>query len=408
LQRSVIAWKKSSILAVTRRVWVHRWLDALVLASFGAVLPAVALGNCVVGQDIPWGSLAAGNVDPAVLAAINDTIDAGRYDVRALLVVRDCKLVFERYKTGLSRDHSHTTYSVTKSFVTTIAGHLEMGGALRSLDLPITSLVRRPPAASDDLWRKAERITLRHALGMTSGLLFRNDPELNSGLYRAESDRLYEALKSPLANEPGTVFNYSDGDASLYGAAVASAGDADLLALAQRTLFSPMNFRNYQWSHRDREGRYPGGWGLRLRAMDMAKLGQLYLQNGRWNGSLLFSGDFRQRAWTSGPSPKYGLGWWLDVDNPAVDETRLFVAAGLKGQRIFVYPTLDLIAVVISSLTPLEEVRLLDGVAVQMGRAARRGYRPNPGAEQRLTAALARGFDGLTRVRQQEQDAPSP
>lgn len=383
-------------------------LRLVLAATLLAFVAPGAHADCAspVGRDFTASSLADARLDPASLAAANAELDDAGMEVRALLVIRDCKLAFERYKTGLGREHIHVIHSVTKSVTTTLAGNLLMSGAIPSLDAPIASLVAKPGAATTEMWTNAQRITLRNALGMASGLEYRHNPAGGLAVYRTENDRLLEAIKPPSIAAPGTRFNYSDGDASLYGAAIASAGKTDLLTLARTILFTPMGFGRHEWNYRDREGRYPGGWSMRLRAMDMAKLGQLYLQQGRWDGRQIVTDAFRQTVWTAGPSPQYGLGWWIATD-PELAGTPLYVANGWKGQRVFVYPTLNMVVAVIASLPGAEERTMANSLARHMARAAKRGHVADPGAEQRLAAATARGFQGTLRVDQQAQDIPS-
>ena len=220
-----------------------------------------------------------------------------------------------------------------------------------------------------------------------------------------ENDRLFEAIKPPLVQAPGARFNYSDGDATLYGAAIASAGKADLLSLARAILFTPMNFGRHEWNYRDREGRYPGGWSMRLRAMDTAKLGQLYLQKGQWDDRQIMTEAFRQSVWTAGPSLSYGLGWWISTDQELAG-TPMYMANGWKGQRVFVYPKLNMVVSVISSLPGPEEREMTATVSRLAARAGQAGYRPDPVAEEKLAAAVSRGFRGTLRVDQQAQDVP--
>lgn len=383
-------------------------LRLVLAATLLACVATVAQADCAapVGRDFAASSLADARLNPASIATANAELDAPGMEIRALLVIRDCKLAFERYKAGLGRDHIHVIHSVTKSITTTLAGNLLMGGAIPSLDTPIASLVAKPRPAPAEMWAKAERITLRNALGMASGLEYKHNPGGGLAVYRPENDRLLEAIRPPLVTTPGTRFNYSDGDASLYGAAITSAGKTDLLTLARSTLFTPMGFGRHEWNYRDREGRYPGGWSMRLRAMDMAKLGQLYLQQGRWDGRQIFTDAFKQAVWSPGPSPQYGLGWWIATD-PELAGTPLYVANGWKGQRVLVYPSLNMVVAVIASLPGAEERTMANSLARHMARAARSGYVADAGAEQRLAAAAAQGFRGTLRVDQQEQDIPS-
>jgi len=165
-----------------------------------------------------------------------------------------------------------------------------------------------------------------------------------------------------------------------------------------------MDFGRHEWQYPDREGRYPGGWSLRLRAMDAAKLGQLYLQGGTWDGRQIFAESFRQTVWTAGPRADYALGWWIWRDSQV--GVPLYLASGWKGQRVFVYPTLDMTVVVISSLPDAEAPVMSRAVARHSARAGRTGYRPDPAAEQKLAAVALAGFRGTLRVDQHVQDHP--
>jgi CubicO group peptidase (beta-lactamase class C family) len=119
---------------------------------------------------------------------------------------------------------------------------------------------------------------------------------------------------------------------------VAAAAAKDLLSYGSEVLFKPLGFKNVEWWFRDKAGRYPGGWGLRLRAVDMAKLGQLYLQNGRWQGKTIIDADFVRDAWRPSPAAShYGLFWWRWArEDPRIGPVHF--ANGVKGQRVYVVP----------------------------------------------------------------------
>ncbi len=390
--------------SMTRALWGIAG-GVLALAAAGVVAtPARADCAQAVGSNFAQGTLGEANLNAGIIAALNDDIDSAGYDVRALLVVRGCRLVFERYKAGLGRENIHVVHSVTKSFTTSLAGNLLMTGALSSLDVPLATLLAKPGSASADEWRKAERITLRNALGMASGIQWRHVPT-GLPIYDPANDRVYEAIKSPMSAEPGTRFNYSDGDATLYGAAIAAAARTDLLSLARMAMFRPMDFGSHEWNYKDREGRYPAGWSLRLRPMDVAKLGQLYLQEGRWNGTPIFAPPFRQTVWSRGPSPNYGLGWWIQT-RPEFATSPVFFANGWKGQRVYVYPKQDMFVVLISSLPDADERALMAKLPVEVLRAAETRHKPDAAAELRIAASISKGFRGTTRVDQAAQDIP--
>jgi CubicO group peptidase (beta-lactamase class C family) len=173
-------------------------------------------------------------------------------------------------------------------------------------------------------------------MSMSSGLEHHDDPYRHP-IYGA-ADRLQFALAPALVHEPGKRYNYSNGDASIAGAVVAAAAGQDLLGYGNEVLFGPLGFKNVEWWFRDKAGRYPGGWGLRLRAVDMARFGQLYLQNGRWRDKTIIAAAFVRDAWKPSPAAShYGLFWWRWVR----EDSRIgpvHFANGVKGQRIYVVP----------------------------------------------------------------------
>jgi CubicO group peptidase (beta-lactamase class C family) len=180
------------------------------IAALAALQATAAWANCAapIGRDFPQSTLAAANVNPASLATMNDALDAASMEVRALVVIRDCKLAFERYGSGLGRDSVHVIHSVTKSITTTIGGHLLMKGAIPSLDSSIASLVAKPGPATAEMWANADRITLRHALGMASGLEYRHSPRaIRSIAWRTtgcsrRSSRRWCRLRAPGSTTP--------------------------------------------------------------------------------------------------------------------------------------------------------------------------------------------------------------
>lgn len=363
-------------------------------------------GRCAepVGRDFPAAAPSEPGLSPQRLTQLNEALDAGKHDIRALLVLRHCRIAFERYKDGVSREHNHAVYSVTKSVSATLAGILLHEGKLRSLDAPVATLISKPFFMSQDTWKKAERITFKNVMQMSTGLAYKHDPT-GHPIYASNVDRFAVALSPEFAADPGTRFNYSDGDASITGAVVASVADANLYRFARNALFDPLQMANHDWPYPDSAGRQPGGWALRLRPMDMAKFGQLYLQKGEWNGQRHFAAEFIEQVWMPGSVSFYALHWWIGNAREA-NGTPYFYANGLKGQRIFVFPTLRTVVALSASLPPAE-VRSVDTLLVgAIVEAAGSRVAVTPEALDTLKQIQTKGFAGETRIAQTEQDRP--
>jgi CubicO group peptidase (beta-lactamase class C family) len=280
--------------------------------------------------------------------AINSLRDKDR-DIHALIVLRNCKVVVELYAENVTRDHNHALYSVTKSVLATLIGALLKSGRLSSLEMTVADVVAASTKIEGDKLEKARRVRIRHVMSMTSGLEHHENPTSHP-IYGA-ADRLQFALTPALLYEPGQHYNYSNGDASIADAVVAAVAGKDLLSYGNEVLFAPLGFKNVEWWFRDKAGRYPGGWGLRLRAIDMARFGQLYLQNGRWQDKTIIDASFVREAWRpSQAASHYGLFWWRWVrEDPQIGPVHF--ANGTRGQRIFVVPKHGIIIAVSANIS---------------------------------------------------------
>jgi len=361
-----------------------------------------------VGENLPAATAAEVGVSAELLANLLDDFDAAGHDIRSLLVLRDCRLVLERYRRDLDRDHHHAVYSVTKSLTATLVGILQHQGKLDSgaLDQPIAALIPKPGSMPQSSWDKAQQISLRNAMQMASGIEYKHDPS-GHPIYQLRIDRLMVALRPPITAKPGTHFQYSDGDATLTGAVVAAAAGMPLYDAAKKLLFAPLNMRSHDWLYVDMAGRYPGGWGLRLRPMDMLKLGQLYLQDCVWNSLRLCDSAFLKAAWEpSAASKAYGLHWWRD----SRDGQPYFAGRGFKGQLLLVFPAQRTV-VAMTAVIPPRDINKVEGqiahTVMEMPGAYRATLRSGVGPSQsRLERLQAAGFNGETRRSVTSQDTP--
>lgn len=375
---------------------------ALVLLVFVSAAQA-ADGACdtPVGKDFTSAPPSQVALSATRLDGMLDSLDESKLEVRALLVLRDCKLSLERYKDGLSRQYNHSMWSVTKSFSSTLVGALLYQGKLKSVDLPIADLVPQPSRLNDKDWDKAKEISLKNVMQMSSGLNYKHDPCCHP-IYDPLNDRLAFALSPSFVASPGTRFNYSDADVSMTGAVIAAVAGNDLLSFGKATLFEPLQMSNYDWMFRDRAGRYPGGWGLRVRPMDMLKLGQLYVQQGEWNGKRIFDASYVQDATQPGPNKSYALHWW--IGDAKFAGTPYFYASGFKGQRIFVFPAWHLVVALVASV---DDERTLVGIVVRgVIDAVAKGADADSGSDAVLKKKEAVGFHGSIQAKQANQDAP--
>lgn len=311
--------------------------------------------------------------DADELAEVERMVEENYTSVRSILVVRDGVLVYERYWQGLDADDGHDVRSVTKSVVGALVGIALADGAIDSLDETVGELLgdHIPPEADP---RMAE-VTVRHLLSMTSGLPadetgIAGDPTILPAIERSP-DRLRAGLSLPLRADPGARWAYSNVSSDLLAAIVAEATGRSVLDFARQRLFGPLGIETdgayepvvvgwpptpeqverYEASPvawpTDAQGRHWGALGLRLPARDLAKIGFLYLNEGRWDGEQIVPADYVRNSTTPGDKSTgsrdwYGWQWWIARDSGP----RAYSARGYGTQVIEVVPGLDLVTVV--------------------------------------------------------------
>jgi CubicO group peptidase (beta-lactamase class C family) len=261
--------------------------------------------------------------------------------VRCLLVVRGGCLVYERYFQGLGREDVHELMSGAKSFTATLVGIALQEGFLHDVDQKLVAFCS--DCAAWDTDPRLERITLRHLLTMTSGLHWGNSP--------AEVDRwlqsdgwLRRAFELPVVDEPGTAFAYKP-DPRLVARIVSQATGVAASAFARTYLFEPLGISTWQLPVDT------GLDGMSLRPRDMAKVGYLYLNGGRWGDRQVVQGAFVDQATrrqVQGGFPEnegYGYYWWVTT----IQGHGAFYASGFGGQYILVVPELDLVVAITSN-----------------------------------------------------------
>jgi CubicO group peptidase (beta-lactamase class C family) len=328
----------------------------------------------------------AQGIDATVLADTLEQIRARHIPVNSLLIERHGKIVLDSYFYPFADNRTHNVYSVTKSVTSMLVGIAMADHHLADLNAPVYSLL--PVQASDDP-RKAH-LTLAHLLSMTSGLDCR--PQGGASLLQQMLKSQHLAaymLNRPSDAEPGTVFDYCGGNSEVVSAVLTQSTGASALDLARQELFSPLGITNVSWPT-DRDG-VSHGWGdLELQPRDMAKLGYLWLHNGRWEDRQVIPADYLAQALTRHisvqPGIDYGYGMWLYPGHTPID----FEANGTGGQRITVIPGLDMVEVTTGNALDANDIAQLIAAAPKSDQP----LPPNSQADARLAGLVADAAGG--------------
>ncbi|BEP50494.1 hypothetical protein GmRootV116_41900 [Variovorax sp. V116] len=321
---------------------------ALNLASAGAALAQSVAPADDAGPAIAAAVPEAVGVDSRPLVRLSEWIRKEDLDVRSFLVVKDGKLVFERYSWGLGRDHNYELYSITKNVTALAAGVLIDEGRSRLDEKVAPVLAKARPDLKTALADK-QAIELRHVMSMSTGLFYDFKPT-DDPIYYGAPDRLKLAAETTPRRPPGEAFDYTDVNPILASATLGADAGMPLQAFAEQKIFKPMGMAHYAWERADGKGLVSAGWGLRLRAVDMAKLGMLVLSGGRWNGRQIVSQAWMRTMTAPSSAPWYGQFWWI---NDIVATEPEVHAMGFKGQFIVALPERNAV-VVMTSMLPIE------------------------------------------------------
>lgn len=238
----------------------------------------------------------------------------------------------------------HDVRSVTKS-VTALLYGIALGEGL--VPPPAEPLLRwfpqYPDLAADP--RRA-RLTVGHALTMSLGLEWREDlpydsPANTEIAMELAPDRYRYILERPILEPPGTRWAYCGGATALLGRLIADGTGRSLPQYAQAVLFAPLGIGSVEWLT-GADGVASAASGLRLTPLDLARIGELVLGEGAWDGRRIVPADWiramlRPRLPTSWGA-QYGYQWYVE----SIAGHRVLAAMGNGGQRLFVLPDLDL------------------------------------------------------------------
>ncbi len=315
------------------------------------------------------------------LLAIRDN----NINIHSLMVIRHGSVILDAYFYPYDGTIYHDLASVTKSLMTTLIGIAADQGKL-DLDRPVLSFFPDRTIANRDA--RKERITVRHLVSMSSGLdCTEEDGERTQQEMRASPDYVQFVLDRPVAWEPGTHFVYCSPGMHLLSAVLQEATGMTALDFARTNLFEPLGITDVYWPA-DPQG-YTHGWGdVCLRPRDMAKLGFLWLHQGRWEDRQIVSREWvaeasKRRMTGTGRSEDYGYGWWVSAPD---EEFAYTLAAGNGGQKIKVHPDLDLVLVTTGGGFEQDQI---DPYLVASIGDLEKPIPANPGGEAQLAAALA-------------------
>lgn len=352
----------SSLAQVKIQVQAHetprrRWLKAVAALSGCSALSATSATQWA-RPDPAAADLAADLAD-----RLDEAVQSGAVtNLHAVCVVRGGALVFERYYAGqderwgaslgripFDAETKHDLRSVTKSIVGLLYGMALAENKVPALNIPVLDAFAAYSNLNGDARRSAIRMS--DVLTMTMGLDWNEDlpygDSRNSEIAMERSaDRYRYVLDRPVVAVPGSTWRYSGGATALLGRLIAHGVNMPLEDYARLRLFEPLGIKDVEWVP-GLNGEAAAASGLRMRASDLARVGQLLLQQGRWDGASVVSADWVAASLTprvpAFEGVSYGYHWYVAQRR---DGSRATMAMGWGGQRLVVIPSLALVYVI--------------------------------------------------------------
>ncbi len=278
-------------------------------------------------------------------------IDAADREIDALhsfMLMRHGQVVAEGWWAPYAPESNHVLYSLSKSFTSTAVGMAVAAGKL-SIDDEVLKFF--PDDAPTEVSNNLKAMRVRDLLTMTAG----HQDETSSAADKVSAKSF---LAHPVPHLPGTHFKYNTPATFMLSAIVQQQTGQNLVDYLRPRLFEPLGIENPVWDN-NFQGIALGGYGLRVRTEDIAKLGQLYLQKGEWNGRQLIAEEWVElatsRQVSNGSNPKsdwnqgYGFQFWRSRHNA-------YRGDGAFGQYCLVMPEQDAVIAITSGTGNMQAV----------------------------------------------------
>ena len=310
---------------------ICRCFSLIIISIFYST--AIASANPFPTEEWPVSTPEAQGMQSQLLADMLEVIEKNSYNVDSVLIIRNGYMVLDAYFYPFSRDLKHPIRSCTKSIMSALIGIAIEKGHIKSVNQPVSDFFPDRTIANMDDDKKS--MTLEHLLMMASGLDCRDSYLYDwKGLreMRTSEDWAQYVLDLPMTGPPGKSFEYCNGTSYLLSTIIQNTTKMKTLDFARKYFFTPLGISEIFWE-RSPQGIDIGYGRMWLKPHDMAKIGWLYLNEGRWGQKQIVPAAWVEAS-TRGhieanPGDRYGYQWWVRNDGN-------YSAVGYKGQFIFV------------------------------------------------------------------------
>ena len=271
-------------------------------------------------------------------------------EIHSVLLIKNNELVLEEYYKGYTIDKPHDLRSVTKSIVAILLGIALDKSIIEDINDPISKYLKSP-VPTKNIDKRKNQITIKNLITMSSGL----DCDDWNKKSKGQEDKVYKrkdwlqyTLNLPMIHEPGSTSTYCTMGVVLTAEIISQASGLTIDEFAKKHLFIPLQIDNFYWGHTSKKEVIPSAKRVYMTPRDLAKIGQLVLNNGTWKGQQIVSKKWIEEATT--PKTKitnidYGYLWWNIPFNHKNNIIHSTIATGNGGQYIMILPSLNLVAI---------------------------------------------------------------
>lgn len=279
--------------------------------------------------------------------------------IKGIVVVRKGYVAFEKYFKGFRQEDTHHVTSVTQSITSALIGIAIEKGFIKGVDQKVMDFFPEAMAKASDMLKST--ITIKHLLTMTAPYAWKAKEPLD----RLRRQKDWTMFMLSMLGQKGKVgeFQFNMSSAHLLSAIITKSTGVSTREFANEHLFMPLGIKKIEdqkmksfskddvygekvkgWI-KDPQDIHTGGWGLALTTRDMARIGSLYLNKGKWNNQQLIPESWINES-IAQHTEDCGYSWWLREDN----KISTYLAAGIGGTYIYCIPEKELVVAVISKV----------------------------------------------------------
>ncbi len=273
-------------MSITRRIFLR---NAGIATAGAGLLPFFPPGSFKLQQGLPKSSPEAQGVSSLAILDFLQALENSRHEFHGFVLLRNGHIISQGWWSPYRPDLNHSLYSMSKSFTSTALGFAVAEGHLKVDDKVVSFFPDElPEAVSENL----AAMTVKHLLTMSVG----HATDTTWEMVTAEN-WVEKFLSFPVEKAPGSEFLYNSGATYMQSAILQKTTGKTALEWLTPRLFKPLGIEGATWDVCPK-GINTGGWGLRLKTEDLAKFGQLYLQNGKWEGFQILPAGWVEEATT--------------------------------------------------------------------------------------------------------------